>query len=398
MEKMRVGVIGCGAICSIYITNLRDHYENIEVISCSDLIPEKAQAAKEKFGLKKAYSNEELLADPEVDIVLNLTIPAVHYELNKAILNAGKHLYCEKPLALTTAQATEIVELGHKLGLRVSDAPDTFLGPGIQTVRKLLDEGVIGEVCGFTANLCTAGHETWHPSPMFYYQPGGGPMRDMGPYYLTSLVSLLGPVEEVSCYTSTNFKTRDIKGTIIEPTLPTHYTGLMKMKSGVTGNINMSWDVWHSYLPRLEIYGTKGMITLPDPNMTDGPVYVFKAEGFLEEINTIPRDNLPARLGFFYGPGRAKYYEEVPLCYKGSPNMRGAATAEMALAIAENRPHRASGEMAAHIVDILNSLEQSSDEDRIVKLTTSCEIPEAFYPIADGFYVGEYDSSSNLNT
>jgi len=397
METMKVGVIGCGAICNIYIRNIQEHFDNVEVISCSDLYLEKAQAAKEKYGLKKACTNEELLADPEVDIVLNLTVPAVHYELNKSILRAGKHLYCEKPLAMTAEEATEIVRLGRELGLRVSDAPDTFLGPGIQTVRKLLDEGAIGEVCGFTANLCTPGHEEWHPSPMFYYEPGGGPMRDMGPYYLTALISLLGPVEEVSCYTSTNFKTRDIKGTVIEPAIPTHYVGLMKLRSGVTGNINMSWDVWHTELPRLEIYGTKGMITLPDPNNTEGPVYLFSAEDFREQWHKIPREQFVDRLMFLGGPEKLKYYKEVPLAYTGGLNMRGVATAEMALAIAEGRPHRASGEMAAHIVDILNSLEESSDKHEIVKLKTSFERPEAFYPVAEGIWKGGPGSLSSFD-
>lgn len=397
MEKMRVGVIGCGAICGIYITNIQNHYDNVEVISCSDLYLEKAQAAKEKYGLKKAYTNQELLEDPEVDIVLNLTVPAVHYELNKSILEHGKHLYCEKPLAMTAAEATEIVELGKKLGLRVSDAPDTFLGPGIQTVRKLLDEGAIGEICGFSANLCTPGHESWHPSPMFYYEPGGGPMRDMGPYYLTALVSLLGPVEEVSCYTSTNFKTRNIRGTIIEPTLPTHYAGLLKMASGVFGNINMSWDVWKTNLPGIEIYGTEGMITVPDPNNTDGPVYLFRAAEFLKEVETVPRDHILERLMTLHGPTRDKYYEEVPLAYRGSPNMRGIATCEMAMAIAEGRPHRASGEMAAHIVDILNSLEEAADKHEIVKLTTSFERPEPFYPVAGDVWQGEIGSASSFD-
>lgn len=389
MKKMNVGVIGCGAICGIYISNIQNHFDNVEVVACSDLYMDKAEAIKEKFGIKKACTNEELLDDPEVDIVLNLTVPAVHYELNKNILRHGKHLYCEKPLAMTAAEATEIVELGKELGLRVSDAPDTFLGPGIQTVRKLLDDGVIGEVCGFTANLCTPGHESWHPSPMFYYEPGGGPMRDMGPYYLTSLISLLGPVEEVSCYTSVNFKTRDIKGTIIEPSLPTHYVGILKLRSGIFGNINMSWDVWNTQLPRLEIYGTKGMITLPDPNMTDGPVYVFLAKDFMEEMNTIPREKTGERVGFLYGPAREKYYQEVPLAYRGSGNMRGIAACEMAMAISEGRPHRASGEMAAHVVDILNSLEEAAEKHSIVKLSTSFEIPEAFYPVAEGVWQGD---------
>lgn len=385
MEKMRIGVMGCGEICNIYITNLQNHFNNVEVISCSDLYMDKAEATKEKYGLKRAYTNEDMLADPEVDIVLNLTIPAVHYQLNMAILNAGKHVYCEKPLALNNEETADILRLAKEKNLRVSDAPDTFLGPGIQTVRKLIDDGAIGDLIGFTANFCTPGHEHWHPSPMFYYQPGGGPMRDMGPYFLTALVSILGPVDEVFCYTKTGFPTRPVKGQMVTVPIPTHYAGVMKMKNGVFGNINMSFDTWYTQLPHLEIYGTKGMITVPHPNGTGGPVKLFKGVEYGEDMDSRP--DYMDRLGMLYGPGKLKYYEEQPLIYKGSDNMRGVAAAEMAAAIAEGRPHLASGEMAAHIVDIQNCFEQASNEGRVVKLTTSFELPEPFYPYAEKLWV-----------
>lgn len=396
MEKLKVGVLGCGAIASIYIHNMKYHYDKVEVISCADLLPEKAEFIRKKYDLKRAYTNEELLADPEVDIILNLTVPSVHYELNKAILNAGKHLYCEKPLAVTVEQANEIVALGHKLGLRVSDAPDTFLGPGIQTVRKLLDDGVIGDVTGFTANLFTHGHELWHPSPMFYYEEGGGPMRDMGPYYLTALISLLGPVEDVACFASKTFRKRDIKGTIIDSDVYTQYNSLLRMRSGVYGNVNMSWEVWNSKLNGLEIYGTDGMITVPDPNATTGPVFVYHGDKYVELISAIPRDEIVARIMFGRTPEAQSCYEEVPLAYRGGKNMRGIATVEMAMAIADGRPQRASGEMAAHIVDILDSMERSQETGKIVKLSTTFERPEAFYPVAEGVWLGDLGTESSF--
>lgn len=396
MKKLGVGVLGCGAIASIYIHNMKYHYDKVEVIACADLVPEKAEFIRKKYDLKRACTNEELLADPEVDIVLNLTVPAVHYELNKAILNAGKHLYCEKPLAVTVEQANEIVELGHKLGLRVSDAPDTFLGPGIQTVRKLLDDGVIGDVTGFTANLFTHGHELWHPNPMFYYEEGGGPMRDMGPYYLTALVSLLGPVEDVVCFASKTFRQRDIKGTLIDSDVYTQYDTLLRMKSGVYGNVNMSWEVWKTGLNGLEIYGTDGMITVPDPNATGGPVFVYHGDKYVEMVSGLPREDFVKRLMFGHSPEAESCYEEVPLAYYGGLNMRGIATVEMAMAINEGRPQRASGEMAAHIVDILNSMEKSQETGQIIKLSTAFDRPEAFYPVAEGVWLGDQGSVSSF--
>lgn len=396
MKKLNVGVIGCGAIAGIYIHNLKYHFDKVEVVACSDLIPEKAEEVRAKFDLKKACTNEEMLADPEIDIIMNLTIPKAHYSLNKAILNAGKHLYCEKPLCVTLEESKEIIELGHKLGLRVACAPDTFLGPGIQTVRKLLDENAIGKVTGFSINLLNPGSELWHPSPAFLYQAGGGPMHDMGPYYLTALTTLLGPVEEVFCYASPSFRPRDVRTAVLETTeINTNYNGLLKLRSGVYGNINMSFDVWKSKNNGMEIYGTEGMITVPDPNATQGPVYVFRGREFMAEINTIPREEFVKRLMFLHD-GEGKYYQEEPLAFVGGNNMRGVVVVDMAMAIQEGRPHRTPGEIACHIVDILDCCDQSAAEHRVVEVNTSFEKPEAFYPVADGLWIGDLGTASNF--
>ena len=396
MKKMKVGVIGCGAIASIYIHNMKYHFDKVEVWSCSDLFPEKAEAIRAKYDLKKAYTNEEMLADPEVDIIVNLTIPAVHYQINKAILEAGKHLYCEKPLCVTLEEAQEIIALGHKLGLRVASAPDTFLGPGVQTVRKLLDENAIGEVTGFSINVLSPGSELWHPSPAFLFQKGGGPMHDMGPYYLTALTTLLGPAEEVYCYASPSFRPRDVRTEVLQTTeVNTDYRGLLKLKCGVYGSVNASWDIWKTSTNGMEIYGSEGMITVPDPNATAGPVRVFRGREFMNALNEIPRDPFVERMMFMHR-NEEKYYQEEPLAFYGGNNMRGVVTVDMAMAIEEGRPHRTPGEIAAHIVDILDCFDQSAAEHRVVKLRTTFERPEAFYPVADGLWLGDQGTISNF--
>ena len=193
-KQTGIGIIGCGTISDVYLTNITQHYKNVKVIACADMFLEKAQQTKEKYGLPKACSVDELLADKEVEIAVNLTIPTAHYEINMKALHAGKHVYCEKPLALSLKEADEIVKTAAEKGLMAVSAPDTFLGAGAQTCRRLIDEGAIGTPVGFTANMVCPGHELWHPAPAFYYKKGGGPMMDMGPYYMTTLVSIVGPI------------------------------------------------------------------------------------------------------------------------------------------------------------------------------------------------------------
>ena len=377
MRKMKIGVIGCGAISDIYLTNLTEHFENVEVVACSDISQEKAQEAMKDYGLARACTTEELLADKDIDIVLNLTIPDVHYKINKQILEARKHIYCEKPFALNVAEANEILELAEKMGLRVSSAPDTFLGSGIQSCRKIIDEGLLGDIVGFTANLNTPGPDCWHPNPGFYYMPGGGPMKDMGSYYLTALVSLIGPVESVYCAAQTTYKKRLIQGSYVDVSVPTHYTGILRMASGVAGNINMSFDVYHTELPKLEIYGTKGMLSVPDPNMNEDKARFFDGTAFNKKMAEL--DSPVERFFLLYGPEKTAFYQELPFAFEGWDNMRGIGVAEMADAIDKNRAHRASGRLATHVVDIESSLDESARLDRPIKLSTSCELPEPFY-------------------
>lgn len=386
MKVTGVGVIGCGNISQIYLANMTKRYSNLEVIACADMFPEKAQEAKETYGIKKACSVEELLADPDIEIVVNLTIPAVHYAINKQILEAGKHVYCEKPMALSAKEAQELTALAKKQNLYIGCAPDTFMGPGIQTVRRLIDAGEIGDIIGFTANLVTPGHDSWHPHPDFYYKTGGGPMLDMGPYYLTALVSLLGPIEEISCYGRTSYpeRTASSDGHKISVEVLTHYAGMIKLKNGTAGNINMSFDVWHSSLPCMELYGTKGMISVPDPNNFDGSVKLIKAAEIMERLDASP--DISAKLNNLYGGGLDSLVKEAePVYDTGSPgcNLRGLGVSEMADAIRQKREACANGNLACHVAEALCAFNIAATEGRTYSMQTTCERPNAYYKIRE---------------
>jgi predicted dehydrogenase len=259
--RTKIGIIGCGKISGIYL-EAGKHFNNLEVVACADIDMARAKSQAEHYHIAKACSVEELLADPTISIVVNLTIPKVHASVGVASIKAGKSVYSEKPLAVTRAEAKELLELAKARGLRVGCAPDTFLGGGLQTCRKLIDEGAIGEPVAVSAAMLSHGHETWHPDPEFYYQPGGGPMFDMGPYYLTALISLLGPIKRVAGSTRITFPERLITsqpkhGQKITVNTPTHIAGTMDFASGVIGTIVTSFDIWGSNVPLMEIYGTE---------------------------------------------------------------------------------------------------------------------------------------------
>jgi predicted dehydrogenase len=275
MGRVKVGIIGCGNISDIYLKNCTKVFDNLEVVACADLIMDRAKAKAEAYNIPKACTVEELLADPEIEIVINLTIPKAHAEVCLAALEAGKNVYVEKPLAISREDGKKIIETAKKKGLLVGGAPDTFLGGGIQTCKKIIDDGWIGEPIAATAFMVCHGHESWHPDPEFYYKLGGGPMFDMGPYYLTALVSLMGPIRRVTGSARITFPERLITsqpkyGTKITVDVPTHVAGIMDFESGAIGTILTSFDVWGSQLPRIEIYGSAGSMIVPDPNKTAG--------------------------------------------------------------------------------------------------------------------------------
>ena len=377
-KKLGIGVIGCGTISDVYLTNIVEHYDNLELLACADLYVEKAQQAAEKYGAPKGCTVEELLAIPEIELVLNLTIPAAHYEVNMQILEAGKNLYCEKPLTLKFEDAVKVAEYAKEKGLLACSAPDTFLGAGIQTCRALLDEGAIGTPFGFTANMTCAGHELWHPAPGFYYKKGGGPMFDMGPYYITALVSLLGPIKKIACFTATGRPVRNILGTEQTSEVPTHYTGILTFENGAVGSINMSFDTWNSDLPCMEIFGTAGSMSVPDPNGFGGPVMVYdgsKLQSIVEKV-TEPH---PAKLFTMVG-AQKDCLEERALMFPSDPdprtNMRGLGASDMAQALMDGRNSRLSTDISVHVVEALNAFEIAAETDSVYEMTTTCEKPE----------------------
>ena len=353
--KVRVGIVGCGTISGIYL-KVAPTFELLEVAACADIVVERARARAAEFGVPKAVSVEELLADPEIELVVNLTIPAAHGQVALAAVEAGKSVYNEKPLAVDRAEARRLLERARAKGVLVGGAPDTFLGGGIQTCRKLIDDGAIGQPVAATAFFANHGHEGWHPDPGFYYQPGGGPMFDMGPYYLTALVSLIGPVRRVTGSARATFPEREIRsepkrGQRIKVETPTHIAGVVDFASGAIGTIVTSFDVWAHSLPRIEIYGSEGTLAVPDPNTFGGPVRLRRA-------------------------GEPEW-REMPLTHGRTENSRSLGVADMAHALRSGRPHRASGELAYHVLDVMQSFTEASAAGRHVELASSCERPAA---------------------
>ncbi|MBN1230309.1 MAG: Gfo/Idh/MocA family oxidoreductase [Anaerolineales bacterium] len=354
-EKCRIGIIGCGNISTIYLQNFTNLFsDKVEVVGCADIDQEKSRSQAEKFGMG-CYSVDELLQHPDIQGIVNLTIPKAHKEVNLEVLGAGKHVYTEKPLGVTREDGLTALNKAAEKGLRVGAAPDTVLGAGIQTCRKLIDAGVIGQPVGASAFMMYAGPEKWHPSPEFYFKVGGGPMFDMGPYYLSALVNLLGPVKEVTGITATSFSGREIlseplKGKIIDVEIPTHVTGLMQFSSGAVGTIVTSFDVWSHHMPCIEIYGSRGSISVPDPNTFGGPIEI-KLAGDSE-------------------------WHEVELEFSYPENSRGLGMVDMMIAQTENRPHRANGQLAYHVLDLMHAFHEASIEQRHISITSSCEQPE----------------------
>ena len=360
---MKVGLIGCGNISPQYLRNL-PNYPGVEVAACSDLIMDKARSRAEVFGVPIACTTEELLANPDIGIVLNLTQPANHTDVSLAAIAAGKHVYSEKPLAVEREDGEAILRAARRAGVFAGCAPDTFLGAGIQTCRKLIDDGRIGRPVAAMASMLAHGHEHWHPDPAFYYQTGGGPMFDMGPYYLTALIALLGPVRRVSGSHGRAFDRRLITseplgGTSIDVEVATHVAGILDFENGAIGTIVTSFDVWASEIPWIEIYGTEGTLSVADPNTFSGPVRVQRGHG-----------------------------EWVDVQLAHPEGGRGIGVAEMADALRTGHPSRVDAAMASHVLDIMHAVHESSDNDRHIALRTTCDKPA---PVPPGLPLGYFE-------
>jgi predicted dehydrogenase len=351
---MQIGIIGTGNIAPAYITGCSKFPEDIQVVACADLRHDQAQAFAEANNLQ-AQSVDDLLKNDALDLIINLTIPAAHAEVSQQIIAAGKHVYVEKPLALSRDEGLKVLHAAEAKGVRVGCAPDTFLGAGGQTCRMVIDRGDIGEPVAATAFMAVHGHESWHPNPSFYYQPGGGPLFDMGPYYLTALVNLMGPMAAVSAMTSRSFSERvaeheSIKGQVIPVNVDTHIAGTVGFANGALATIIMSFDVWSHHLPRIEIYGTKGTLVVPDPNTFTGDVIVWDmARREWQQIDHVGRSDV----------------------------QRGIGVADMARALANDEPHRVSGELAYHVVDAMQAFDESAAQRQHIDLSSQPPRPAA---------------------
>jgi len=357
MKKTKIGILGCGNISGIYMKNLTSMFLNVEVIAVCDIIVERAQAHADTYNIPNVYaSNKEMLGNKDIEIVVNLTTPDQHYITSKEVLMAGKSVHCEKPMALSVEDGEELLNLAKEKNLLIGNAPDTFLGAGIQTCRKLIDDGFIGTPISATAYLMCAGHESWHPDPEFYYQAGGGPMLDMGPYYVTALVSLLGSVKRLCGMTKQSFPYRTITsekkfGKQVPVEVETFVSGLMEFDNGVIANIITTFDVQASGLKWLEIHGTEGSIQVPDPNCFEGPVMLSRKG----------HDD----------------FMEIPLTHAYAENSRGLAVSDMASALQNGRKNRANGDLSFHVLDIMLGFEKSSKSGKFYRPKSKVKRPAA---------------------
>lgn len=338
MEKVKVGVVGCGNISPIYLENLTNKFDNTEVYAVADLKRDLAERAAMKWSVPNVMTFEEMVEDKNIQLILNLTTPKSHYELCKRALLAGKNVYVEKPLSLDFKDGCDLVETARKRNLLLGGAPDTFMGAGIQTALQLIKRGEIGKTTGASAFMVCHGHESWHPDPEFYYKKGGGPLFDMGPYYLTALVTLMGRVREVFGMSNMAFEERTItsepkSGTKIEVEVPTHVCALLRFENNGVGNLITSFDVWDSDLPRIEIYGTEGTLSVPDPNTFGGPLKMAKNDG--------------------------KGFREIEIDLPFADNSRGIGVSDMADCLLTGGVPKAGGDLANHVLEIMCAIEEN---------------------------------------
>ncbi len=348
-DQMKIGIIGCGAISGAYFGGAQNT-NALKIKSCADIRMEAAQEAADAWGCQ-AVSVDALLADNEIELVINLTIPRAHVEVAIAVLESGKHVYTEKPFGVSIESGQKLLAKASETKLRVGNAPDTFFGSGIQTSRKVVDEGGIGKPIAGSAFMCGHGHESWHPNAAFYYDLGGGPMLDMGPYYVTALVNILGPVKRVAAMTTMAFEERVATseaayGLRIPVKTTTHLTGVLEFVSGTIVTTIMSFDMWRHNLPCIELYGETGSIQVPDPNGFAGPVFLSQ---------------------------NREDWSEVPHAF--AANARTIGVIDMVRAIRSGRPHRASDALAYHALEVMLAFDKSSESGEHIEIRSTVERP-----------------------
>lgn len=350
MKKINVAMIGVGNISGIYLENISHTFTELNLLGVCDLVRERAEKAQEKYNVPKLYETMwDAFKDPEVDLILNLTRPHEHFAVSKAALEAGKNVYSEKPLGASLEEGQTLVKLAQEKGLMLGGAPDTFLGAGIQTCRRLIDDGYIGTPIGSAAFMICHGHESWHPDPDFYYQYGGGPMMDMGPYYLTAMINLMGGIKRVfsasrATYPRRMITSQPLAGTPIDVNVNTYVAGTVEYESGAIGTLFTTFDVYYSGQARFEIYGSEGTLFVPDPNGFGGPVQLLR-----------PETGHPV---------------EMPLMYGYAENSRALGLADMAKAIQTGRAARADWQQTFHVLDAMTGFDRSAATGAWVEMST----------------------------
>ena len=349
----RIGIVGCGNISRAYATKLRA-LPDLDLVACADLDPARARALAEAFEVPAVLTPDELLAHADVDVVVNLTVPLSHATVSRPALEAGKHVYSEKPLALDTRDGAGLVALAQERGLRLGCAPDTFLGAGLQTCRALIDAGAIGTPLAANAFFLGSGPESWHPDPRGFYQRGAGPLFDMGVYYVTALVALLGPVGRATGAARISrprrlITSRPMAGTWMDVEVPTHVAGVLEHEAGPIATLVASFDVPATRYRCIEVYGTEGTLSVPDPNTFGGPVQLRR-------------------------PGETDW-TDVPLSHGNAEQSRGLGLADMVRAQRSGRAHRASGDLALHVLEVMERVLAASRDGRHQDVTSRVERP-----------------------
>jgi predicted dehydrogenase len=367
---VKVGILGCGHVSDQYFEGIA-RSEPLEIVACADLDLARAEEKAARHRVPRACAPEQLMSDLEVELVVNLTPPLAHADASLASIAAGKHVWSEKPLASSLDAARQVLEAADEAGVRIGCAPDTFLGGSIQTAIKLIDDGWIGQPVSGVAFVSEHGYEHFHPAVHSFYEPGGGPALDLGPYYVTALVAMLGPVARVTSFARATFPERVAqvgprRGERIPVRVPTHFTGALEFESGALVGVLMSWDVWATNLPYLEVYGAAGSLSVANPDEFHGLPRLRRAGS--EELQQPPPP-----------PGTVPWFE-IPLVQPGDV-ARGIGIADMAEAIRDGRPHRASGQLAYHVLEVLTGLERSAHEGRHVEVASRAVAPEPLEPI-----------------
>ena len=375
MKKIfKIGLIGCGHIAETYF-RAHKYFNNFKIVKCADIKLEVAKKCAKKYGIKY-LSVKELLNDKEIEVILNLTVPKAHYEISSKSLKANKHCYCEKPMAVTFADGLKLYKLAVKKKLYLGNAPDTFLGAGIQTSKKLIEKKLIGKIELGSAFFAFPGVQSYHPNPESWFdKKAGGPVIDMGPYYLTALVNLLGPVKKVFATTKKVSNQRIIgigprKSTKFKVNCYTSYYAHLFFRNGSIINLTLSFDVTNHKKNHIELYGTKGSIIVPDPNMFGGSVYISKEfGGKWKEYKT--QKKLLGKINIRNKSGRLN---ESPI----NANYRGVGLSEMLYSIKNKKKHRCNSELSLHILEIIESIINSAKSKKEKKIKTHLVLPKSF--------------------